>query len=242
MHRTVIRRGLAVTAFLVMLTLLLRLGFWQLERAAFKDDLLQRRAAVESMLPQELARMMDDSEASHWFFVAARATGTFLSRQQYLLDNRTRQGQAGYEVLTPFRSAAGTVLVNRGWVPVGDDRRVLPAVAVDESDTVISGVVVPPPRAGLLLGADGYDQAEWPRVVQTVDLERIGQQIGVPLWPGMIRLDQDHEACLTCVWPDVGGISPERHRGYAVQWFSLAVALVVLMAVVARMELRSERT
>jgi surfeit locus 1 family protein len=223
-----------------MLFLLLRLGFWQLERAEIKDELLNQFAASEAAPPESLSRLMSTDDASQWHYRQARVTGAFIADRQYLLDNRTHEGKAGYHVLTPFDVPGGIVVVNRGWVPVGPDRRVLPPLPVSESSIQLSGRVVPPPNAGVLLGSDGYERDGWPRVVQTVDLERMSQQFEKGVLPALLQLDPTHEACLTCVWRPVGGIGPERHRGYALQWFSLAAVLVVLVAITVRLELRSD--
>lgn len=220
---------------------LLRLGFWQLERAALKQESLERFVQSESSGPEVLADLMTHAGAAGWHYRRVVAAGSFMAERQYLLDNRTHEGKAGYYVMTPFVSTEGAVIVNRGWIPVGADRGTLPALPVTRGAVSIAGRLVPPPSSGLLLGSDGYERAGWPRVVQTVELGRMATQLGVRLPPAVLQLDPDSDDCFTCAWRPVAGISPQRHRGYAVQWFSLAAALVGLMGIVVWSELRRGR-
>jgi cytochrome oxidase assembly protein ShyY1 len=69
--------------------------------------------------------------------------------------------------------------------------------------------------------------------VQQVDMSRMGEQLGSPLLPFVLRLSPDSEGGFTREWQARTGLTPERHTGYAVQWFALAAALVVLCIWVA---------
>ncbi len=64
-------------------------------------------------------------------FQRLSVTGTLDGAHQFLLDNRSWRGTAGYEVLTPLRRpAARTLLVDRGWVPFTGSRRRLPDITL----------------------------------------------------------------------------------------------------------------
>ena len=90
---------------------------------------------------------------------------------------------------------------------------------------------MPPPVTGLLLGESGHGKPGWPKVVQSVDLDRMSAALGQPLLPAVLLLDAGHPACFVCDWRPVAGVDADRHRGYAVQWFALAATLVVISAV-----------
>ncbi len=214
-----------------MLAVLLAAGFWQLDRAEEK-----RRLAVEQAYRGAKTSLVLESDAhaaaplEQLRHRRASASGHYLSDKQYLLDNRTHQHVAGYHVLTAMRLQGGDVhvLVNRGWLPVGRDRGQLPDLAVSEQLLTEAGLIVAPPAWGLVLGSSGYDDDGWPRVVQHVDLARIEEQLGTDLLPFVLRLSPDSAHGYAREWQIRTGLSPERHVGYAVQWFALAVALVVL--------------
>jgi surfeit locus 1 family protein len=102
-------------------------------------------------------------------------------------------------------------------------------------------VIVAPPAPGLLLGATGYDDAGWPRVVQWLDLDCIQEQLGKPLLPFVLRLAPQADFGYARDWQVRAGLTAERHVGYAVQWFALAVALVALSLWVAVKRIPEER-
>jgi surfeit locus 1 family protein len=216
---------------LLMLVLLLWAGFWQLDRAEEKRRINVAQAYRGDKVPVDLRPgLLEVAELERLAYRHARVSGHYRWERQYLLDNRTHRGVAGYHVLTPLRLQDSDVhvLVNRGWLPVGPDRGRLPDVTVSAQLLAEEGVIASPPAAGLVLGSSGYDDDGWPRVVQRVDLERIEGQLDAPLLPLLLRLSPDSDHGYLREWQSRTGLSPERHVGYAVQWFALAVALVVL--------------
>jgi cytochrome oxidase assembly protein ShyY1 len=225
---------------LAMLSLLLRLGFWQLSRAEYKEQLQARwqHGDASAVLHLDATSVKTDLAGAAFRKVAAR--GQFEAEREFLLDNRTHGGRAGYHVITPFRLGSDVILVNRGWVPVGTRRSELPLLtSVTGTATDLTGVLSPPPRSGLILGDTGHDaRGPWPRVVQTVDLDAMSATLGVPLLPALLLLDPESNACHLCEWRPVAGMGPGTHRGYAFQWFALAIALAVLCIFAFRRSLR----
>ncbi|MDX1563642.1 MAG: SURF1 family protein, partial [Gammaproteobacteria bacterium] len=116
------------------------LGRWQLDRAEVNRSLAARFAAGIDAAPLTVPLAEIESEMLRYERLSLR--GRYEPAMQILLDNRTRDGVAGYEVLTPFRveDAGPLVLVNRGFVPAALDRSVLPDVALGGPfDTVVDG-------------------------------------------------------------------------------------------------------
>lgn len=220
---------------LAMLALLLRLGFWQLSRAEYKEGLEQRSRDNRNQEPLALNSEMLWPQDAGWFYRPATGSGRFDAAHEFLLDNRTYNGRAGYHVLTPFDLGGRSILVNRGWVAVGVNRANLPRTQpLPDPLSLLEGTLSTPPRPGLLLGRSGHDAAgDWPRVVQTADLDAMARTLERPLLPAIVLLDAEHPGCHVCDWKPVLGMGPESHRGYAFQWFALALTLVVLCAVVA---------
>jgi surfeit locus 1 family protein len=219
----------------VLLPLLMGLGGWQLGRAQEKRDIEQTVARRMAAAPLEI-------DAARWQAIHAGAdlsdlayrrvtmSGRFEGARQYLLDNRTRNGVAGFQVLTAFvpGGAAGGVLVNRGWIPLGERRDHSPALPVPSASLRISGAFDAPRKPPPLLGASGYGQSQWPKIVQRVELEPMARQLGISLLPRVVLLDPDAAAGFVREWKPYYGISVQRHQAYAFQWFALATALALI--------------
>lgn len=220
----------ALTAAL-MLVVLVSAGFWQLGRAGEKRALAVERSyrGAKDILVIEPG-LLETASIEGLRHRRARASGHYRADRQYLLDNRTHRGRAGYHVLTPLRLEGSDVhvLVNRGWQPVGPDRARLPDTSVGAGAVIAQGLVVAPPAAGLTLGDAGYESESWPRRVQQVDLARMQAQLGAPLLPFVLRLAPDSDDGYVREWQVRAAMTPQRHLGYAVQWFALAAALVAL--------------
>ena len=152
------------------------------------------------------------------------------------------QGMPGYRVLTPFElSTGGWVLVDRGWLPMGPSRATLPAIDVRANERTIVGRLDDVPRPGMRLGSPPRGEG-WPRVLnfpQRADLER---ELERKLGPWIVRLDPaqgDGYERSFVMRPDFG---PNRHIAYAVQWFALAVTMLVVYVVVSLKRNRHDDT
>lgn len=207
---------------LLLFPCLVWLGVWQLSRADEKRELttlfdLRREAA-----PVEIAALGESDLA----YRRVHIQGRFDAEHSLLLDNRTRNGQVGIELLQPFydEPSGRWLLVNRGWQP-WPDRRVRPTFSTPERDVSLYAWVYVPLGEPLRLQPERLDAA-WPRLITQVDptrtwnhLQRSGLAYELRLEPGPAALQAD--------WPVVS-MAPEKHLGYAVQWFAMAAALLCL--------------
>lgn len=225
----VFRPGWASTfVVLLLLPLLLALGFWQLDRGQQKAKMQTAFAKQFSQPPVTLAEV--DLTDPARLYQRVIVFGHYDSAHQVLLDNQVRGGQPGYHVLTPLRlPEGGAILVNRGWIGLGESRQVLPALVAPIEAVKVTGWLAQPAQPGLKLGdATGSDR-RWPRVVPYVDYDRLATVLAYPLLPAVVLLEPEAAWGFERDWqPRFGGFGPERHQGYAVQWFSLAAALVIL--------------
>lgn len=213
----------------VLLPLLLSLGFWQLDRARQKATLQARFEASIDLPYAPLATVDPTRPESRYRRVIAQ--GRYDSGQQILLDNQIQNGQPGYQVFTPLRLDAQeqAILVERGWVPLGVSRQVLPEIAVTAAPVSVTGRISQPPNPGLRLMEPAVDARHWPRVAQYIDYAQLSSVLGYPLAPAVILLDPEAAHGYRREWqPRFDEFGPERHRAYAVQWFSLAAALAII--------------
>ncbi len=217
------------------------LGMWQLERADEKRRLLDihaERAAAEASPLATVGR--DVTEAAHR---RVEVSGTFWKERQILRDNRIHEGRAGYHVLTPFFPAGvnAVLLVNRGWIPWGPRREELPRFDTPLTEVRLTGTLRVPPERTMVLGPEEPHGGTWPRIVQTVDIPALSGALGSDLLPYVMLLDPAAPAGFVREWsPLYGGIGPEKHRAYALQWFTFAALMVVLSIAAARRGARED--
>lgn len=223
------RPGLWPTlATLVLVPLLVGLGVWQLQRAEWKQGLIDANAARAGLPVSSLQALLPVTADDQYRRV--RVTGRYDLAHQLLLDNRTWQGHPGYEVLTPLQPSAGgaAVLVNRGWVPAAPDRSVLPGLpGVAGEVRVLASIKLPPEKIFRLSDVEEA-QTGWPRVVQQPELAQLQRLLGYPLQPVLLLLDRDAEHGFLRDWKPVYGVTPDKHRAYAMQWMTLALVLVLI--------------
>ena len=136
----------------------------------------------------------------------------------------------GYEVLSPLQSRSGLwVLVNRGWMAAGDDRRELPRIETPQAMVELRGIISLPPGKTLILGEQ--EAPGWPKVIERVELTRLSQQLGRELQPVVILLAPASPYGFAREW-QVTPMGAQRHLAYAFQWFSLAAVLLIVYLVV----------
>jgi cytochrome oxidase assembly protein ShyY1 len=221
-----------ITLFtIVMLPLLLGLGVWQLDRAQEKAALETSWEARQSQPPSPLDPLWGQTPET-LAYLPVLLSGVFLRDQYFLLDNRIYGGTFGYEVLGIMRlaNAGGLVLVNRGWVAGDPARLEMPSVPpVDGSVELVGHIYLAPGKPYLL--AEQQLDGDWPQLLQAVEMEKI-----LPLmetlgdggvFPYPVRTNAGEPGALSIDW-QVINVSPDKHRAYAAQWFTMALVLLGL--------------
>jgi cytochrome oxidase assembly protein ShyY1 len=221
----------------VFLPLLVSLGVWQLNRAEEKQVLLEQwQQEAENLAWQDM--VSGDLTSGR----PVTLTGMYGSRN-WLLDNRTREGAPGYEVLTEFRPLEGPpVVINRGWVQAPRTRDQLPDIATPEGIFTLEGRISDYPVPPVLVDQPAAED-QWPRRVQS--LSEQAARLEIPELPDrIVRLSGEGQpGAYRADWePDLMG--PQTHYGYATQWFALAVALTILTVVASyrKRELSKDRS
>lgn len=212
-----------ITAFAALaLPLLLSLGFWQLERASHKRAIEASFALRQSAPPVELNRAALTRLEP---FQRVIARGQFDNEHTWLLDNKQRRGQVGYEVVSPLQLHDGVwILVNRGWLKGTGDRQRLPAIAPVTGERSVFAELAQVSRHPMLDASSSTD--DWPRVVMAIDTEAMAEQLGRPLAATYLRIAEVSPGAFETDWQAVN-MSAHTHTGYAFQWFAMALALLV---------------
>ncbi|VVO14800.1 SURF1 family protein [Pseudomonas fluorescens] len=204
---------------LVLLPLMIFLGFWQLDRGEQKRLLLESYAERRAAQPVALAQLPDEAPA----FRRVRLHGQFDAEHSFLLDNRIRDGKVGVELLQGFfdQPSGLWLLLNRGWLP-WPDRRTPPVFTTPTQTLDLNAWVYVAPGATFQLHADPVG-ANWPRLVTAVAPASLWAELGRNGFAFELRAESG-PATYQADWPVVA-MGPEKHLGYAVQWFAMAVAL-----------------
>lgn len=222
--------GVVLVSLGVALTV--RLGLWQVDRAGQKRALLAEFTQGEERVETLGPRSADTVPR----YQRVEARGRYRAQRQVLLDNMpSERGWPGYRVLTPFElSAGGWVLVDRGWLPLGRSREQLPQVAVEENERTIRGRIAPLPQPGMRLGATPpANDTSWPRVLSYPKHAELAAVLGMDVAANIVLLDLEEPDGFERNWQARLPSGPERHVAYAVQWFAMAAAMIVIFVVVS---------
>lgn len=223
--------------YLLLMALLISLGFWQLGRSEQKQQILTKQNQSASSKRQNITTLIGlDSDSIRYRKTSLQ--GVYDTEHQFLIDNQIINGKPGYFVLTPFKIKAyeQAVLVNRGWVPLNKDRRILPDLAIKQINTVIKGRINAFPVVGIKLAGAEIPALGWPSVVQVVDINILGEKLAYSLLPYQIELAPEMQDGYLRLWKENTLMPPEKHIAYAVQWFGLAVTLTLLFLWYSRKE------
>jgi len=119
-------------------------------------------------------------------------------------------------------------LVNRGWIPLGASREVLPDIGISTVTQQVRGRINRFPEPGLKLKGAEIPGETWPVRVQVIDSQLLADRLGYALADYQIELDSAQPDGYQRQWKIAVAIPPEKHRAYAVQWFGLALTLTAL--------------
>ncbi|WP_375056334.1 SURF1 family protein [Zobellella sp. DQSA1] len=205
---------------LLMTTLMVTMGIWQLSRADDKRQLLQ-----EWQQRRDIVLDLDEALAiGSPFGYRLDVGGVYLAGGDLFLDSQIQDGRVGYRLIRPLQTPYGLLAVDTGWWPADADRRRLPVVTLPEGTVQLSGVLIRPYRPPLSLGGAPDPQA---RRINGLDPGLLQSRWGQRALPFVLRLEEGAE------WQPVV-MGPERHLGYAVQWFAMALAVWVAALVFYR--------
>ena len=231
-----LRRKLIVAwvAAAIGISAAISLADWQTRRGDASLALQAQLDAAERAPPLDIApSRLSIEDATAAVPRKVRVSGVFDPAGTVYLDNRTLNGVAGFYVLTALVIGEGLpdVLIDRGFKAHDMLDRAHIAAAMPPSGRVdIEGMAVARPSALLELG--GKSEHRVPGIWQNLDYTAYEQATGRSVARFVIRdsggAQSDNAADgLRREWPrPASGV--EKHRGYAFQWYSLAVLIAAL--------------
>ncbi len=238
MYRFALRpRWLAFHLLVVVLVVVMvNLAFWQLRRLDARralNDRVEERSALPAVPIDDLITVNADPAAvaaSEWRPVTA--TGRYDPDREVLIRNRSFDGAPGFHVVTPLVTEAGTLLVNRGWIPLGDAEH--PVVPPPPSDEVtVTGRVRAPQERGRF-GARDPAEGTLDQLAR-VDVPRIAAQTPGTLYPLYVeRIDPSAAPGELPAPLPLPELDEGPHLSYAGQWFLFSAVAVVAWAVMVR--------
>ena len=208
----------------------MRLGFWQLSRAEKKTALQQAMERQAQLPPLTLAQL--ESDPSAWVQTHRRVQlqGEWLNDQTVFLDNRAHHGRVGFWLMTPLRVQAGQVVwVQRGWVERDAlDPRKLPQLAPPVHGSPVHGRIAPPLSQIFELGsaqqsAPGSNPSPIRANLDPAQMQSLVQDNVLAL---VVQTGPEGDG-LRRDWFQVG-VSADKNRAYAFQWFALSALLAFL--------------
>lgn len=218
-----------------------QLGFWQLRRLEQVRTINDRIEERMDQAPVPLASLTGNGmEAPDELeFRPVTAEGTYLTEEEVLQRSRSSQGRSGYHVITPLRTAEGTILVRRGWVPFELDEPPVEEAAPPEGEVRVTGYLELSEQQPTGFGQRDPEEGTLSRVFR-VDVERIDRQTTDDLLPVVLHLESQEPSQpggLPVVAPRPE-LSSSTHLSYAVQWFLFALIALVAYAAWLRKRLR----
>ena len=203
-----------------------RLGFWQLQRADEKKQMLMVHRTFASQAPM----VWQPSNKLPSQYQQLIVHGQFLPKL-VLLDNQHYRHQFGYHVISPLVASNGhVILVDRGWLAGDITRQTLPVADMLTGTVNVEGSAYYPSAKNWILGQSLEKEQPNLVVVELVDIKLISQFLHKSVYPFIIRLGKHEANGFVRKWAIVA-MPPERHNAYALQWFAMAFVIFILFIV-----------
>lgn len=230
-RRSPVTRFVLLALSLLCVAILVGLGIWQVERRAWKLDLIARveqRIHAPAVAVPGPADWPGITPRTHEY-LRVRLSGSYLNDRETFTQAVTALG-GGFWVITPFRTDEGfVVLVNRGFVPPGRKARATRQAGLIEGATTVTGLLrISEPGGGFLRENDPAGDRWYSRDVAAIVAKR-GLADAAPFFV-------DADAIAGDAWPR-GGLTVvsfrNSHLVYALTWFGLAAMLAAALGFIS---------
>ena len=206
------------------------LGFWQIDRADQKNVLNSNYTdrQQEAIIVLDKNNVIDEKSSLLWRKVEFE--GSFINKQNIILDNQIFNQIAGFNIITPFKikGSDSLVLVNRGWHPNLKNREMLPIINEISGERILQGHIASFPVSGIKLGKNNIETLNSQIFrFQRLDAAELNYFFSAKIMPYMIYLDPiiDKELYGNFKLP---APDSQKNYGYAFQWFAFAITLLII--------------
>jgi surfeit locus 1 family protein len=203
---------------------LVSLGFWQLERA---DDKRNIEASIKQANTGSVELIKKEEGLQSKEYYEVRLQGKYLSDKQFIYDNQIVDQVSGYYVLTPYalEGQSKAILINRGFIPWNGRRDKLADIVIGQETREIKVQISKPIKRMELKPSEVGIQ--FPVLIQSIDLQDMADRAKVDFSSVIGLLDASASNGFIRKWEPYTG-SIEKHIGYAVQWFLMALVLAII--------------
>ena len=219
-----LRFFLPATLITATFAFLVSLGFWQLDRADEKRGI---EASIKKVNNGKVELIVEESSLKNKEYFEVRLQGKYLSDKQFIYDNQIVNQISGYYVLTPYalEGQSKTILINRGFIPWNGRRDKLADIDIGQDAREIKVLISKPiKRMELKTTEIGI---QFPVLIQSIDLQDMASLASVDFSSVIGLLDPSASNGFVRKWEPYTG-SIEKHIGYAVQWFLMALVLAII--------------
>lgn len=218
----------------LLIPVFISMGVWQLHRAEFKRTLSEDFAQRKHHKPLNYQEIKQPNKME---FYPVTLSGELDDRHQLLVENQFYQHQVGYQVLTPLHLENGSVvMINRGWAPQHTTN-----FNIDKKQQTVKGFIWLPHQHVFSLG-QAPKQNTWPKLIPNSSWEQIQRAYTIEkLQPFMLMADAGQAFSYQPNYHPTT-ITPQKHMGYAIQWFGFAIALFIIFLVVNTHRSKSKKT
>lgn len=221
-RKFIFRPGIFLFSFFFII-LFCNLGIWQLHRSHYKKNLLTTFQQRLTEAPKPFLQIANTINTNELQFQSVKLEGYYLNDLTMFVQNQFYQDQLGYEVLTPVKidGQQKLLLIDRGWIPANKIHSIDKVLGKQP----IVGYIKLINEYQFILGKNIMQPNSLPLILQKINIQDISQNTHRLFYPYILRLTTVQHAFIRH-WI-ITTMTPERHMGYAIQWFTMAFVLLL---------------
>jgi len=200
------------------------LGAWQISRG------LEKRAE-QQLFRNETGFATWNNGMDIRPYQRLKASGSYDTEHQVLLENIIVNSRYGYYVITPLVGPDDqpVLLINRGWIEKTNEPLDTASLEVPSGHITVRGRAGSLPRAGMKMGEAFRPGQDWPQAAVYPSPEDVAAVLGTEVQPFVLLMDHEEEHGFIRHWVPTE-FGPGKHFGYALQWFAMGAVLSGLLA------------